>query len=179
MTPRRPGAPTWRLVDLSADERAALGLGRPAARGKAPRADRRVPKSLGVPNWDGWELLLTVDGQPQPWQRAGETANGRKYTPKETREAEALIAKHAGILLGGRRPLSGPVDLGLWFFRRDRHVCDMDNLEKLVKDALNGVAWCDDSQVTDCAKVKRIDAARPRTVIRVRPAGPEAWADWG
>jgi len=32
---------------------------------------------------------------------------------------------------------------------------DLDNLEKSVKDALNGVAWLDDCQVVSVVKVKR------------------------
>lgn len=50
---------------------------------------------------------------------------------------------------------------------------DVDNLLKLVKDALNGLVYADDSQVCryDLA-VKRYDD-RPRTVIRIYPAEPE------
>lgn len=50
---------------------------------------------------------------------------------------------------------------------------DVDNLLKLVKDALNGLAYADDSQVCryDCAS--KCYGDRPRTVIRIYPAGPE------
>lgn len=138
---------------------------------------RRAAEGLAVADWGGWELTFLVPGQPQPWQRAG-THGGRRFTPRATAEAEQLVASYASIALGPRRPLGGPVELSLWFYRANRVRCDLDNLEKLVKDALNGVAWLDDSQVTDVAKVKRVDPANPRTVVRVRPAPTAALESW-
>ena len=140
-------------------------------------ASRRRPVLPSTPDWGGWELTFMVPGQPQPWQRAG-THGGRRFTPRETADAEALVASYAALALRGRLPLSGPVELSLWFYRANRVRCDLDNLEKLVKDALNKVAWLDDSQVTDVAKVKRVDPANPRTVVRVRPAPEAAMESW-
>ena len=46
---------------------------------------------------------------------------------------------------------------------------DADNIEKLVMDALNGVAWIDDSQVTDLSVRKdyRYRNAPERTTVRI------------
>jgi crossover junction endodeoxyribonuclease RusA len=51
---------------------------------------------------------------------------------------------------------------------------DADKLARAVFDALSGVAWTDDSQVTDLIARKRYCAAGefPRAVIRVRAAAP-------
>ena len=142
----------------------------------ASTTTRRV-RPPSAADWGGWELKFMVPGQPQPWERAG-THGGRRFTPKATADAEALVALYASIALGARLPLSGPVELNLWFYRANRVRCDLDNLEKLVKDALNGVAWLDDSQVTDVAKVKRVDRENPRTVVLVRPAPAAAAVSW-
>lgn len=131
-----------------------------------------------VADWDGWELVFVVPGKPQAWQRPGETGTGRRFTPHATRQAEKDIAQVASLALGPRLPLSCCVELGLWFYLPDRRARDLDNLEKLVKDALNKVAWLDDRQVTDTAKVKRVDQTNPRTVARVRPASPDVQANW-
>ncbi len=49
---------------------------------------------------------------------------------------------------------------------------DLDKLARLAKDALTGVVWTDDSQVTDLIARKRYCAAGefPRALIRVRAA---------
>lgn len=49
---------------------------------------------------------------------------------------------------------------------------DLDKLARAAKDALTGVVWTDDSQVTDLIARKRYCAAGefPRVVIRVRAA---------
>lgn len=137
----------------------------------------KAPRPPSTASWDGWELLVTVPGQPQPWQRAG-THGTHRFTPAATANAEHEIGMVARFALGARLPLSCPVELHCWFYRANLVRCDLDNLEKLVKDALNGVAWLDDSQVTDAAKIKRVDRANPRTVIRVRPAPADAAANW-
>lgn len=48
---------------------------------------------------------------------------------------------------------------------------DSDNITKGVKDALNGVAWKDDSQVCDERYVKRIAAGdeQARTIVWIKP----------
>lgn len=52
---------------------------------------------------------------------------------------------------------------------------DLDKLARAAKDALKGVVWTDDSQVTDLIARKRYCAAGefPRAVIRVREAAIE------
>jgi Holliday junction resolvase RusA-like endonuclease len=84
---------------------------------------------------------------------------GNVYTPRETAEAEDLV-RTAFSLSWRRPPLTCPVTVVLAFSmpmpKSQRHVRagqphtkrpDLDNLEKLVLDALNGVAYADDSQV--------------------------------
>ncbi len=88
------------------------------------------------------------------------------YTPKKTASFEKYIAKLAQQQMLLRSPTRAPVKLDLVFFfsipeswptwkqkaAQEQHIAhttkpDKDNLEKAVKDALNGIVWIDDAQV--------------------------------
>ena len=45
---------------------------------------------------------------------------------------------------------------------------DWDNIGKIICDALNGIAYADDAQVTDGRVVKRY-SAEPRVVVELEP----------
>lgn len=96
---------------------------------------------------------------------------------REREVCEAFKAARAAAGLGAD-PADGPCALRVWcewpvtrgkgchFLRRP----DGDNVLKSVADALNGVAWMDDSQVVrwECTKLFRKRGERgPRTYIRV------------
>lgn len=107
---------------------------------------------------------FTVPGNPVPKARP-RVANGHAYTPLATLEAEGLVqlaARKAGV-----RPLLGPVRLSLFFARGDLRRCDLDNLAKLVQDALNGIAYEDDSQIVELQATKVLDREKPRTEVVV------------
>ena len=53
----------------------------------------------------------------------------------------------------------------LWF--PDRRRRDADNAAKTIMDALNGIAWGDDSQVAELTVTRQVDRHRPRAVITV------------
>lgn len=86
------------------------------------------------------------------------------YTPESTVRAEKLIALMATA--AGVRPMDGPVDLEVdaeflfprsWSKKRIQETInagqwhtskpDCDNIGKIVADALNGIAYHDDSQI--------------------------------
>lgn len=111
-----------------------------------------------------------VPGTPMPWKRAGrDKRSGRTFTPKEvkTRKADVVIIGGAAMRASGHKmaPKGIPVLLRVeacfnvppsipkWDRERrlalgyHTQVPDGDNIAKLIKDALNGVAWHDDCQV--------------------------------
>lgn len=109
------------------------------------------------------------------------------YTPPETRAWEATVARYGRAAMAGREPITGPVELLTVFLlpvpaswpdwkRRlalEGQVVpttkpDWDNLGKAAADALNGIAWVDDSQVVDCFTRKRY-AALPCAVVYAKP----------
>ena len=108
-----------------------------------------------------------VHGKQRPkFARMGKAV--RAYTPKDTERNEKRIAdayKGASIRKYGRVVSAGEhVPVTLCFVTRralpksrpkrmvaehDTYKPDLDNEIKEVKDALNGVAWVDDAQVTE------------------------------
>ena len=125
--------------------------------------------------------------QPRP-RAAAVNGKARVYQPSG---AAKQYKKH--IALRARQvfaePLSGPVSLELWFcmprpkartwktkpMPREWHTSrpDVDNLMKAVMDALNGVAWQDDSQVCETLAVKCVAAGSDSVGvwIAVTPVG--------
>jgi Holliday junction resolvase RusA-like endonuclease len=118
-------------------------------------------------------IKFIIPGDVVPWARAGGGKTMHKFTPKRQRdymgmiraEAHAQMAKFAG-------PLTGPLQLkvaavylwpksttkarlqavdGAWKSSRP----DADNITKIVKDALNTIAYVDDAQVvfSSCWKI--------------------------
>lgn len=101
------------------------------------------------------------DIRPVPWGR-GVPFKGRVLTPKKTRDFEKEIRQLAKQRC--ERVTHLPVRLELIFsFKRPKkpkhpiHIVrpDLDNLEKSLKDALNGVLYKDDCQVYECHKRKQ------------------------
>ncbi len=110
---------------------------------------------------------LEVPGNPLP--KARPRFKGHAYTPTTTRWAEELILD-AAIRLRAKSDLfciEQPIRVDLHFFRSNRRRVDLDNLAKLVLDALNGEVWADDSLIVDLRVTKAVDRVRPRTVVRV------------
>jgi Holliday junction resolvase RusA-like endonuclease len=98
-------------------------------------------------------IHLIVETKPLPKSRP-RFAKGRAYTPKTTVDYEKKIKSVA--MATCRRPFEKAVEMRLVFnFVKPKsskliHVTkrpDLDNLEKAIMDALNGIAYLDDSQV--------------------------------
>lgn len=144
------------------------------------------------------EITYTLDGRPQTWKRASGTR--RRFTPKEVRQAKQAHRRVSGPLLEQVAwDPDGVFELVAMFFfeppkkaapskgwPRDRldaarrgevfmqSVPDLDNLTKLVKDALNPDersgfrgAWVDDARVVKI-RASKFYREVPSSVITVR-----------
>lgn len=114
----------------------------------------------------------TIPGRPVPKERP-RTYHRDRYgrelrvphtvTPAKTFAAEEVIRWAVKDQNPGLMPTAAPVSVVLCFYG-DR-LGDIDNLQKLVLDACNGVVWKDDRQV------RHIEAdirdGEPRTVLSV------------
>jgi Holliday junction resolvase RusA-like endonuclease len=106
-----------------------------------------------------------VPGNPIPKARARVLRTGRSYTPRTTQEHEETVRVCA--VKAGVRPENGPIRMNLHFFRENAQRCDWDNLAKCVTDALNGIAYEDDSQIVQCHVLKDVDRENPRTEVEI------------
>ncbi len=113
------------------------------------------------------ELRYTLEGRPVPWQRAKSTGK-RRYTDPAMKAAQA---SHRWLALAARP--RGWLDTGDFVIEVVAYVhpmqrADSDNLGKLVKDALQRVAYRHDGLVSRDAFERRVDRERPRTEVVVR-----------
>lgn len=135
-------------------------------------------------------LAFWVRGPVVGKARPRVTRNDR-FTPKRTVEAEARVAAAARAELpeGTGQPLFGrrqPVTVAVTVWRPlpesrpksvedepDTYKPDLDNVAKLVLDALNGIAYEDDAQVTTlyAAKMDRKRGMDECMFVSVRPNG--------
>lgn len=131
---------------------------------------------------------IYIKGKPVPMSRPRVTIHGT-YTPARCRAYKELVALYARQAMRGKEPLDGSlvcqIDLSFAIPKSytsgkrlaceynivkptGRNTGDADNLAKGIMDALKGIAWIDDSQVThlivkkrygkeDCARVLILD----------------------
>ena len=129
------------------------------------------------------KFCATIYGRPRPLQRGRHTSRATKpynkanlKNKKVVQEAVLRELVSTDILT----PLKGPLYIRIAFvFARPKSdkkrekifyegVPDIDNLAKLVLDALNGVLWNDDAQIgkLDCVKLY---GDEDRTILVVSP----------
>ncbi len=110
--------------------------------------------------------VIIFDAKPKPAPRPRVTRYGTYNDPKYTAYKKALSLTASSKI---KTPFSGAISMKLIFQfakpkswskkKRDKAFWhtqkpDSDNLAKAVKDALNGVAYADDSQVCEMQIIK-------------------------
>lgn len=91
-------------------------------------------------------VTFTVPGPPVPWQRAGR-GKGHSYTQDATKRYQRSIAYRFLAVRPAEWKLDQAYTVTVIATFADARRRDVDNILKTVMDALNGVAWEDDSQV--------------------------------
>ena len=110
-------------------------------------------------------VRFVVPGEPRSKQRPRVTQRGT-FTPKETLEQERKVREAWDSL--GEEPFGYEVVIEIDFYNRTRHRRDIDNMGKLVLDALNKSAYADDYQVVgvNLRKFQTVGLARTEVTIR-------------
>lgn len=118
-------------------------------------------------------ITLIIPGNPMGKQRPRVLKTGITYTPKETVNYETLIKELYATEYKHQKLLEGPLEMKIKaYFQIPKSVSkvkatsmergdirptkkpDADNLIKIVADALNGIAYKDDSQIVSCSLEK-------------------------
>ena len=114
-------------------------------------------------------MLFTIKVEPVAKARAKTVMRGGRvwsYTPSKTKAAQDEIAMLIKSQIAESYPEHTPLILSVTFYRtRPAYVSksdlvpvrkpDLDNLIKTVSDALNGIAFPDDAQITTLHASKR------------------------
>lgn len=135
-------------------------------------------------------IEFTIPGRPKAWQRAVPFVDKRtgrmiKATPKDMQAAQKDVATLCRFAMRTAKPMTGAVRLELLFVyaippswpawkkaaAKEGKVWktsrpDVDNLVKLVMDALNDIAWRDDCQIVRLSPGKRYGSPE-RTEVRI------------
>lgn len=130
-------------------------------------------------------IVFEVPGKVQGKGRPRFSPDGHAYTPASTRLYEREILK--AFRLAGGTKLSGPlhVDIeGVYGVQKSATKAermrrlngdelalkkpDLDNIEKIVYDALNGFAYEDDAWIVSTRTIKGRYEEQPRLIVRVR-----------
>lgn len=129
------------------------------------------------PLYAGLPVRLSVPGQPVPKARP-RVYNGHGITPAKTKAAEAKIRAEYLKKYAGCKPFDAEIIMHVAFYMQDRRRVDYDNLAKLVTDALNGIAYVDDSQIVESIiyKVLPSTLVEGRKGVRQRRSGDPL--DW-
>jgi Holliday junction resolvase RusA-like endonuclease len=129
------------------------------------------------------EIKFTVPGVPKAWSRARRCGNIYFSAPQMVSyksELKYFFLKAVGCLF---KPLDCPIRLTMHAFfpmpksapKKDRVVGtrrkiskpDLDNLEKIIGDGLNRIAWKDDAQIYSITAEKSETTGSPALHVKI------------
>lgn len=118
-----------------------------------------------------YKLILPMRAVPKGRPKF---VRGKVITPRKTQDAERTIKIFA--ISKGVRPQPGPIEITIQLmFKRPKlakhsypSIGDIDNFTKLIYDALNGVAYADDSQIVKAITTKSY-GSEDLIVIEIKP----------
>lgn len=109
---------------------------------------------------------FVVWGEPKPKERP-RFGKGHTFTSKATQDAENAIVGAFDLACPLWVPVTDDIRLEVEFHRKGLRIADLDNLSKTPLDALNGVLYADDAQITELHAWRHHKAGdKARTVIR-------------
>ncbi len=106
---------------------------------------------------------FVVGGQPIPWKRARVNPYGARYPDPldaQWREEVQLSATTSKVPM-----FRGDVHLMINFYRKSKHLADIDNLAKAIMEALEGIAYENDRQVSSLDVARGLDRKYPRAEV--------------
>ena len=133
-------------------------------------------------------IKIIIDGEPVGKGRPRFNENGKPYTPAKTRKYEQYIKMCYRVQNGQNRTPEGcavavtiracfgvpkktskkkrEFMLKKFYPLRPKKKPDVDNIAKVILDALNGLAWEDDKQITGLLITKEYSET-PRVIVEI------------
>lgn len=139
-------------------------------------------------NFKSNEMKLLILGNPIGKGRPRVTTRGgfaRAYTPRRTADYESEVVHSYNSQIPSKYQLEGPIqaDIKAYFkipnankkethkmianITKHTHKPDIDNIEKSVLDALNGLAYADDSQIVKLT-AEKFYSENPRLELYIK-----------
>lgn len=125
------------------------------------------------------KIQIEIMGPPRAWQRPGQDGK-RRYDTDQNKTVKESILAHVLAKYNPDKPIAKPITLTAIFYMAQKtegcdpthclpytNVPDLDNLLKIIKDALNKKFWVDDRYVTKVTMEKCYTNHRPRTFIEI------------
>jgi len=112
--------------------------------------------------------MITLTGNPKSTQHIYRYAcRGNFPTMYMTAEGTALKEQYFWEVKSQwrKKVITSPVTIEVTLYFGDKRKRDIDNFNKLILDAMSGVVWKDDSQITEMKTSKRYDKDKPRVEI--------------
>jgi len=134
-------------------------------------------------------IRIVVDGPPVPYSERTTLWRGKVGSQRRPKVVayQTAISWAARQVMAGRPPLEGPIWFSATFFmpmpkrmrKMERIIAEQEllphakrpdrtNLLKAAEDALNGIVWVDDGQVSGGMPLK-FYSRRPRVELTVEP----------
>ena len=104
-------------------------------------------------------ISFTVTGEPVPKQ-SFRFARAGSYQPARVKDWQDMVAWAARQATMGHPPIEGEVSVRCWFRVGNRRRVDLDNLWKAVGDAIEGIAYLNDSQIVHLVLRKNLAMLR-------------------
>lgn len=132
------------------------------------------------------EMKFSVPGAPKGKARPRVTRSGHAYTPRDTVLYENLVKTSFTAAYPHQRPIDAEISAVIYAYypipksasrKRKQQMLDgdlkpvtkpdTDNVAKAILDSLNGIAYSDDSHVTDLTVMKRYSDT-PRVFVMLK-----------
>lgn len=129
---------------------------------------------------------ITIPGKPLGKQRPRVLKNGITYTPEKTVNYETFVKQLYFEQYHREKPFDGPVKMRIVAYMpipqsaskvkktdmmrgiiRPTKKPDVDNIIKIIADALNGMAYQDDKQIVSCT-VEKVYSDVPRVQVEIQ-----------
>ena len=111
-------------------------------------------------------IQLTLIGPPPLINRSYKSGNGRFYKDGEQKVRQEAYQWQARAQYRGK-PLEGSLSVVYEFYYQKANT-DWESGVKGMQDALNGIVFVDDVQISEATVRKYHDAKNPRVVVTVR-----------
>ena len=132
------------------------------------------------------EMKFSVPGAPKGKARPRVTRSGHAFTPKDTVLYENLVKTSFAAAYPDQRPIDSEITAVIYAYypipastskKRKQLMAsgdikpvtkpDTDNIAKAILDSLNGIAYSDDSRITDLTVMKRYSEI-PRVFVMLK-----------